>query len=379
MNIVGPLELGSIAHGGYCVARLDGRVVFVRHGLPGERVTVNLTDTTKAKFWFGEVAEVLEPSPERVTPPCPVAGVCGGCDFQHVRIEAQRRLKAQVISEQLARLAKISPDVEVVGVVGDQDGLGWRTRMRYLVENARVGLRAWRSERLVALPSQGCLIAHPAGRDLARFDFSDGELQVVVADRSVTVLEGGRSISGPRIVEQEVGGRTYRVSANGFWQVHPGAAAALTEAVLSFTEPSSGDSALDLYCGVGLFAGALVASGANVVGVEWSRTAIRLAKQNVAQARFIASRVEKALDRLPESCDIVVLDPPRSGAGAKVVRQLARLNARAVCYVACDPSALARDVNTFATLGYKVAGLKAFDIFPMTHHVETVCLMTRAA
>lgn len=378
MNVIGPLELGSFAHGGYCVARIDGRVIFVRHGLPGERVTVRLTDTKKAKFWFGDVAEVLEASPERVTPACPVAGVCGGCDFQHVQLAAQRRAKEQVISEQLARIAKISPDVEVVGVAGDQDGLGWRTRMRYLVENGRVGLRAWHSDRLVPSPSQGCLLAHPAGREITRLIREDGQAQVVVADNSVTVLDNhGRSIYGPKIVEQEVFGHTFRVRADGFWQVHPGAAAVLTEAVMSFIKPKPGELALDLYCGVGLFTAALAESGAQVVGVESSKAAIKLAKENVRQASFVASRVENSFNRLPKACDIVVLDPPRSGAGAKVVHQLASLKPRAICYVACDPSALARDVRTFAELGYRVSGLKAFDIFPMTHHVECVCLMMR--
>ncbi len=378
MSIIGPLKLGAIAHGGYCVARVDGRVIFVRHGLPGEQVTVKLTDTKKAKFWFGEVAEVLEASPDRVIPACPVAGLCGGCDFQHIRLEAQRQAKEQVISEQLTRIAKISPDVEVVGLAGDQDGLGWRTRMRYLVENGRVGLRAWHSDRLVPLPSQGCSIAHPDGRQVTKLIREDGQAQVVVADKSVTVLDSsGRSICGPKIVEQEVFGHTFRVRANGFWQVHPGAAAALTEAVMSFIKPKPGELALDLYCGVGLFAAALAESGAQVVGVESSKAAIKLAKQNVAQARFISSRVENSFNRLPKACDIVVLDPPRTGAGAKVVRQLARLKPRAICYVACDPSALARDVRTFAELGYRVSGLKAFDIFPMTHHVETVALLSK--
>lgn len=376
---LGPVELGPIAHGGHCVARIDGRVVFVRHGIPGELVRVRITDDSKPRFWWGEVIEVIRASPDRVVAPCPVAGTCGGCDFQHVRLSRQRELKAQVVAEQLRRLARLDVQVTVEPVPGDHEGLGWRTRMRYLVRGGRVGLRAWRSDDLVELPEGGCRIADPGGPgDLAGFATGDGEVQVVVASGSATVLGVDReAVLGPMVVTQRVGGREYRVRADGFWQVHPGASVALTEAVLSGLEPRPGERAVDLYCGVGLFAGALVDAGCTVVGVEADRAAIELAKVNVPQARFHAGRVERAGVPLPGRADLIVLDPPRAGAGAAVVRRLATMNARRMAYVACDPAALARDLATLADVGYRLASLRVFDLFPMTHHVECVAILER--
>ncbi len=373
------IELGPMAHGGHCVARLDGRVVFVRHGIPGEQVRVRITDDSKPRMWWGEVSEVIAARPDRVTPPCPVAGRCGGCDFQHISLSRQRELKAQVIAEQLQRLAGLDLDVTVEPVPGDDAGLGWRTRMRYLVRDHRVGLRAWRSDELVELPEGGCRIAHPGGPlDLNAFASIDGDVQVVVADDGCSVVgPGGGVLSGDAIVTQSVRGRAFRVRADGFWQVHPGAAEVLTEAVLAGLSPKPGERALDLYCGCGLFAGALVDAGCRVTGIEANRSAIELARTNVPQARFFATRVDKAGSRLPKTADLIVLDPPRTGAGAGVVKRITQLGARAIAFVACDPASMARDVATFGEFGYQVSGLRAFDLFPMTHHVETVVLMSR--
>lgn len=377
MNDLPVVELGPIAHGGHCVARLDGRVVFVRHGIPGEKVALRITDDSKQRFWWGEVAEVLEASPDRVVPPCPIAGRCGGCDFQHVALARQRELKASVVAEQLKRLAGLDWSVEVEVVPGDAEGLDWRTRMRYLVAGGRVGLRAWRTDELVELPEDGCRIAHPAGpADLTRYAGADGELQVIVGSEQVSVLgSAGEPLTGDSELIQEVGGRRYRVRADGFWQVHPGAAQVLTAAVLEGLQPEPGEQALDLYCGVGLFAGALVDAGAQVVGMESNAAAIDLARVNVPEARFHVGRIERAGNRLPKRADLIVLDPPRTGARAAVVKQLAARQPRRIAYVACDPAALARDLASFAEHGYEMADLRAFDLFPMTHHVECVAIL----
>ncbi len=376
------VELGPIAHGGSCVARLDGRVVFVRHGIPGEVVEIEIIDSSKPRFWWADVVRVIRPSQDRVDPPCPVAGVCGGCDFQHVSLARQRELKAQVVAEQLFRLAGIDCPVEVEYVPGDdpaESGLGWRTRMRYQVSGKTIGQRAWHSNNMVELPPEGCLIAHPKARIPSEYAPGHKELQVTVSDTAVSVLdENNQALSGPLVVEQEVLGRKYRVRADGFWQVHPGAARTLTQTALDFLEPQPGENALDLYCGVGLFAGALADRGCRVSGIEIAKPAVRLAKQNVPDARFHSGDMARSLRLLPDKTDIVVLDPPRTGAGAKVSRKLASLGARAICYVACDPAALARDLKTFHEEGYELKKLRAFDLFPMTHHVETVALLVNA-
>ncbi len=374
-----PVRLGRIAHGGHCVARVAGRVVFVRHGIPGELVRIALTDTSRPRFWWAEVSEVLEPAADRAVPPCPVAGLCGGCDFQHVGLARQRVLKAQVIAEQLHRLAGIDHPVVVEPVPGDLTGQDYRTRMRFLVREGRVGLRGWRSDGLVVLPAMGCRIAHPAARRALRdLMLPDGEIRVAVGSDAVSVLgQAAVPLLGPELLTQQVTGRRYSVRAAGFWQAHSGAAELLARTVIEMLAPRVGDRALDLYCGAGLFAGALADAGCLVTGIEAEPTAVELARRNVPSARFHAGRLAQLLGRLPGCTDLIVLDPPRAGAGERVSRRLAGLGARRICYVACDPAALARDLATFASAGYRLVELRAFDLFPMTHHVETVVLMSR--
>lgn len=369
------VEIGSVAHGGHCVARLDGRVIFVRHGLPGERARVRITEARRKGFWRGDAVEILEPSPNRVVPPCGIAGPggCGGCDFQHVSASGQLELKAFVVAEQLQRLAGIdwAGEVESVGEL-----TGWRTRMGYRAdEHGRLALRAHRSNEVVELPEPGCLIAHPDARpELAGWPV-DTSIDVVATDEGPRLVGRNRNGRGHVLIERAAG-REWRVAEDGFWQIHPAATDTLVEAVLAGLKPRVGERAFDLYCGVGLFAGALSNSGVQVWGVEENRVAIAHAKQNVPSVRFTAARVEKFADLLPRATDLVVLDPPRSGAGRTVMTQIARRRPRKIAYVACDPAALARDLAFAAELGYAVESLRAFDLFPMTQHVECVAILT---
>ncbi len=346
-----------VAHGGHCVARLHatdgpGRVVFVRHALPGERVVVEITEGTDGDtFWRGDAVEVSEPSPDRVDPPCPYAGPdrCGGCDFQHVTLARQRSLKAEVVREQLSRLAGLELEVTVEAVPGrpphDQDGLRWRTRQRYVeLPDGRRGMRKHRSHDVVEIDD--CLIAG------------------MPADHAVH-------------------GIGFEVEDGGFWQVHPGATEVLVDTVLDFLAPQPGESVLDLYAGVGLFARFLADSAgepADVTLVEGDLRASTHAEVNVPGARVLHGDVGAVLGGLPVApVDLVVLDPPREGARRTVVGAIAARTPRAVAYVACDPAALARDIAIFAEHGYVLEQLRAFDLFPMTHHVECVALLVPAS
>ena len=394
------LSVGRVAHGGHCVARLDGRVVFVRHALPGERVLARLTESSPdARFWRADAVDVLEASPDRVASRCPAAGPggCGGCDWQHVDLAAQRRLKAAVVAEQLQRLAGLdvsAEDVHVEAVPGDQDGLAWRTRMRLAVgPDGRAGLRAHRSHTVVALDD--CPLAHPG------LQMPDVLAQPWQTDRDVLVAGGdgqpptvqavrGRTLEtsrGPSRRSEHAAGRRWRVSGAGFWQVHPGVADALVDAVRQALAPQPGESLLDLYSGVGLFAGSLapvLGESSQVVAVESDAGAVRDARRNlhdVPQVRLEQQRVDRYLrsPTAPDVVDLVVLDPPRSGAGSAVCAAIAQRQPRCVAYVACDPAALARDLRTFTGLGYGMTRLRAFDAFPMTHHVECVATLQRDA
>ncbi|MGC4941160.1 class I SAM-dependent RNA methyltransferase [Kribbella sp. DT2] len=373
------LEIGPVAHGGHCVARYEGQVVFVRHGLPGELVHARVTERTN-KYLRADVVQVLTPSPHRIEPPCPYAGPgrCGGCDFQHANIVEQRRLKATVVSDTLRRIGGIERTVTMESP-GD-DGLGWRTRMRYAVgPGGRPGMRVHRSHDLI--PIDQCLIAHPGTPDVLdqRWPGTTSVQAVVSSEGKQAVITD--SESGGRVVEV-VRDRRFRVEAGGFWQVHPAAATTLVDAVLAGLEPAAGETALDLYSGVGLFAAFLAEAGCAVLAIEGDKDAVKNARRNLHDLsgvtleqgdvdRVLNGAVRQGLSQV----DLVVLDPPRTGAGKHVVQRIAGLAPRKVAYVACDPAALARDLKTFAGLGYGVSSLRAFDLFGMTHHIECVAVL----
>ncbi|WP_091653614.1 class I SAM-dependent RNA methyltransferase [Micromonospora pallida] len=395
------LTVGAVAPGGHCVARVDGQVVFVRHALPGERVLAEVTEVHRG-FLRADAVTVLEAAAQRVEPPCPYArpGRCGGCDLQHVAPEAQREWKASVVREQLTRLGGLTGaeldalDVRVAALPGGP--LGWRSRVRYAVDAAgRAGLLKHRSHEVV--PVDRCLIAHPAIQDLPLLAVSgtrwpEAEAVETIAstggDVAVTAFAEGvpTPVRGPGTVREVAVGRDWTLPATAFWQVHPAAADTLVTAVLELLEPRIGETAWDLYGGAGLFAAALadrVGPTGRVTLVESAEEGVRAARENLAdldRVEVVAARVETALARrrITGPVDVVVLDPPRSGAGARVVRDLVAAGPRAVAYVACDPAAFARDVRTFTGAGWRLAALRGFDLFPMTQHVELVGLLVPA-
>ncbi|MEV5239861.1 class I SAM-dependent RNA methyltransferase [Streptomyces cinnamoneus] len=420
------VEVGPVAHGGHCVARTEsGRVLFVRHALPGERVVARVTEGEEtSRFLRADAVEILSASKDRVEAPCPFSGPgkCGGCDWQHAKPGAQRRFKGEVIAEQLKRLAGLTPeeagwDGTVMPAEGDKLPAGevpaWRTRVQYAVDaEGHAGLRKHRSHEVQVIDH--CMIAAPgvselgiekrewpqiatveaiaasgsADRQVILTPKPGGRLPIVELDKPVSVMRVGEKdkqvhrVHGRPFVRERADERTYRVGEGGFWQVHPQAADTLVQAVMQGLMPRKGDMALDLYCGVGLFAGALgerVGEKGAVLGIESGKRAVEDARHNLQdldRVRIEQGKVEQVLPRTRiDSADIIVLDPPRAGAGKETVHHLASLGARRIAYVACDPAALARDLKYFAEEGYRVVKLRAFDLFPMTHHVECVAIL----
>jgi tRNA/tmRNA/rRNA uracil-C5-methylase (TrmA/RlmC/RlmD family) len=422
------LTAGEAAHGGWCVARageLGSLVVFVRHALPGERIRAVITQVT-AKLARADAVEILDPSPDRVTPPCPHArpGGCGGCDWQHASLPAQRALKAAVIRQQLARIAGLDREVTVEALAGDEPGtedgtagpgLGWRTRVTFAVgPDGRAGLRQHRSHEIVDI--QACPIAHPlvnaAGvpsrawpgatsvqvaavpatgeRGVLVSGHVRGKVPAVAADSIRLVGRGGArtALAGRGHLTQQAAGRDWRTDLAGFWQVHPAAADTLSAAVLAALRPQPGDVALDLYCGAGLFAGALAAAvgpDGRVVAVEGDVAAARDARHNLRDwpwARVHRGDAGEVLARLGlAGAVLAVLDPPRTGAARPVIDALIGAPGgqalRRIAYVSCDPATLARDLKLLTAGGWALDGLRAFDAFPMTHHVECLATLTR--
>lgn len=398
------LEVGPVAHGGHCVARHEGRVVFVRHTLPGERVRARLTEAGEgATFWRADAVEVLDASPDRVPSAWPAAGPggVGGGELAHVALPAQRRWKATVVAEQLHRLAKVDREVVVEGAPGDDErgGLAWRTRIELVADRAgRAGMHAFRSHDVLALEDMP--LAVPELGALGLFDrrWTPGARLTAVApvggDRPLLLVDGVPWNKGPdlrpnaRTSVREVavvGGaeHTYRVAAAGFWQVHREAPTVLAAAVVDAVGDRPGATVLDLYAGAGLFSVPLadaVGESGRVIAVEGDPQAVRDARRTLhhrAQVELHLGPVDQVLAGQSPHADVVVLDPPRVGAGRKVVERVVASGAQRVVYVACDPAALARDLAYLATGGFELTGLRAFDLFPMTHHVECVAVLDR--
>lgn len=407
------VRVGKPGHGGFCVARHDGRVIFVRHSLPGELVRARITEDTGKSFLRADAVEILEPSDDRIEPLCPISGPGGSgcCDFSHATPEAVRSIKSSVVSEQLHRIAGIELDV-VVEALGEPTG--WRTRIRLGVDDdGRPGFRRVRSASIV--PDLSCPQVVPGmydgvadrswtpGADIAIAVDSDGTRHVVeiapVRSRSVGTDRGRRGatsrraassgerprrvISGSGRAIQRVGDRSWTVDSHGFWQAHRAAADRYSAVVREWSGAGPGDIAWDLYCGAGTFAAVLaeqVGLDGTVAAVEYSHRAIvdgRAAMTDLPQLRMQAAPVERAIATLPGPPAVVVLDPPRSGAGKHVVAAVADAGPRRVVHIGCDPASFARDAGLYLAHGFRPEKVRAFDAFPMTGHVECIGLFTR--
>ncbi|WP_083955857.1 class I SAM-dependent RNA methyltransferase [Tersicoccus phoenicis] len=500
------LALGPIAHGGHTVARHEGRVVFVRHGIPGERVRVRVTEAgPTASFWRADVVAVLEASGDRRPHPWPEADALaaadagtvpvGGAEFGHIAPARQRRLKREVLAEQVHRLAGLdAPDLPepAVEAVPDEDpaGLHWRTRVTFdVTADGRVGMHPHRSDAVLpvatmplAVPAVDALglarvdltgvarveVAVPSGPDgrggrplltlfpaTSELDDGDGAVTFGPVERGGTARAGvdragvdeagvdhaalrriaaavpGASVCwlgpvthrvhalrGEPWVTERVGERRYRVTGDGFWQVHRRAPDVLAAAVRDALGPVDGLTVHDLYAGAGLFSGLLAAAGAAVTSVEAARGASADAALNLADLPAVTVRhgdVARYLggppaggrgrpggnrrtrgprqgragggqrrgdDRRPDAlaipgpADVVVVDPPRVGLDRRVTDRLIAVPPARLAYVSCDPASFARDLGRFRTAGWQVHTVRAFDLYPNTHHLESFALLT---
>ncbi|WP_102144960.1 class I SAM-dependent RNA methyltransferase [Mycobacterium hubeiense] len=392
------LVTGPPANGGSCVARHDGRVVFVRYALPDETVRVRVV-ADHGSYWHADVVEVLEPSADRIDSLCPIAGVDGAgcCDLAFATPDAVRRLKGAVVANQLGRLGGYHWCDEADAVaepVGEVGATGWRTRVRLdTADDGRAGFHRYHSSELVTGLNCAQL---PAGMldGLGERTWPPGaHLHVAIDD------DGARHVvqTGPRngrksytqVVEgnyeavQRVGGRVWRVPVTAFWQAHRDAAALYSRLVAGWAQLSPGMTAWDLYGGAGVFAAVLadaVGETGRVVTVDTSRGASRSARVALADlgcVSVVTESVRRALSMQSARADVAVLDPPRSGAGREVIDQLAAAEVPRVIHIGCEAASFARDVGLYRGHGYIVEELRVFDSFPLTHHVECVAVLTR--
>ena len=419
------LEITDAAHGGVFVGRLDGRVVFTADAIPGERVRARLTDVSKPSFWRAETVEVTDASPHRQRHIWPEADIDrdpadrpGGAEFGHIDLAHQREIKRHILATALQRTGRLEPPVEFEGpraasvgnhVVAEQpDGTRWRTRVSLHVDDdGRVGAYAARSHRVIptetlplataAIERAAAALGRPAPGRVDLVQPADGHVRILVHPSTDAARKGRAARRSNDVIVEHVGTRRFRVDADGFWQVHRLAASTLTtvvaEELADAVDPDGWH--LDLYGGVGLFGallGDLAGPSARITSVEGNERATEHAGENLAEwvgARAETARVDRWTRALRQTISerdrerlargTVVLDPPRTGAGAAVVDDLAALGPASIVYVACDPVALARALARFAGHGYRTDRVRGIDLFPHSHHMEAVALLRRDA
>jgi tRNA/tmRNA/rRNA uracil-C5-methylase (TrmA/RlmC/RlmD family) len=393
------LTVGAAANGGSCVARHDGRVVFVRYALPGEVVRAQVTEE-RGSHWHAEAVEIIEPSPDRVESLCPIAGVDGSgcCDLAFATPAAARRLKGDVVANQLERLGghHWEGEAEEVGSTG---ATGWRTRVRLDVaaEGAQAGHAGFHRYHSSELVTELSCAQVPEGM-LAGLDGSKwapgAQLHVALDDAGTrhVVQSGPRSdrkattqvIEGSYEATQRVGNRTWSVPVTAFWQAHRDAARTYSALVKGWAQLGPGMTAWDLYGGAGVFAATLadsVGETGHVLSVDTSRGSSRAARAALADLGWVevlTESVRRALGTQRRRADVAVLDPPRTGAGREVIDLLAAADVPRIVHIGCEAASFARDVGLYRGHGYAVEELRVFDSFPLTHHVECVAVLSRA-
>ena len=383
------LEVGAIVHGGHCIAHSHGATFFVRGALPGERVKALIRQRRKS-IYFADSIEVLLPSEYRVTPPCVSSLECGGCDFQHVDVAYQRSLKTKVLIESLERFSGLLP-AEVNELVGkgvrelmtdNRTGLNWRTRARFVWSDGW-NMHGHRSDAVIPTPS--CRIITEDMRE-ALTDATvrvAGEYHVAQGTSMVSIVGPDGAIHGGDRVAHEAFGSEWRIPTGSFWQAHAGLIPAIGDYLDSFVDITRGETWWDLFGGSGVFSAYLwqrLGGSGRIYCVEGCRDAVQAGKRALhdkSDIYFINSDVSSFVAKSQDSHpDGVLLDPPRSGAGIELCRQINHIKPHTVIYIACDPVALARDINVLSEV-YRVTNLASWDAFPMSHHFETVAVLTK--
>lgn len=387
-------KVEKLVYGGEGLGRVDGRVVLAPFVLPGETVRTRV-ESERAQMVRARVEDVIEAAPQRVAPPCPYFMRCGGCHYQHAPYEMQLEAKREILRETLRRVGKMEWNGEIAVVAAEP--WGYRNRTQFHLEGGKIGFREAGSRALC--PVDQCAISSPRVNqtlETLRGMLRDSRWPRFVKsielftneDRvQVNVLESDRPVArrffewcaelipgaADGALEYRLGDVTYRVGNKSFFQVNRFLAQPLVDTAL---DAAAGDTALDLYAGVGLFTLAMARRFARVTAVESGSGAVRDLRHNAGLAGLsvegVQSSVDQYVEQLQAAPDFVLADPPRSGLGSRAVAALARLHPRALTIVSCDPATLARDLAALCAAGYTLGGLTVVDLFPQTFHIETI-------
>lgn len=379
------LNIEKVAHGGFCVARHEGIVIFVRHALPNEKVEAQLISLAPGKkSWFAQTLKVINASKFRRNSPCLYfkSDGCGGCDWMHTSASYQRQLKLEVLIELLERLGKITHAREICRMNDvDPEEKNWRTKIRVIAnDKGELGFRKYRSSEIQVIDK--CLIAaEEINKSLNEVGkkISGSEIELIKNNEEVIVLgKDSKNIKINRTVNDD----NYEASGSGFWQIHPKSLDVLSELIEKDIKKMSVESFLDLYSGVGVFSSVILKIFPNASGfvIESDKEAAESAKKNLSQfkkVKILKQKVENWIFTTREKFDLIVLDPPRSGAGVKVMQSICKKAKQKIIYIACDPASLARDTAVAKENGWVLEKVEVYDLFPMTHHFESVAVFTR--
>lgn len=386
-----PIEVTveRIVGDGKGIAFHDGQTVFIPETAPGDRVRARVR-SHRGKVMQAELLEILEPSPQRVEPPCPYFFQCGGCDFQQFSYEDQLATKVSMIEDSLRRIAKLDP-VPDVPITPSPEPLAYRSRAEWQIDQKEKKIGYFASGTHDVVDIDHCPILTPNMETLLttlREDFSSGlvsreafEYRAVEGDVGLVLEPTGATRS--QLAMRTVGGHLYRYNAETFFQANIPVTEHLLSRVVEIADVAQDDPgmAIDLYCGVGLFTKPLADRFPRVIGVESVRAATGFAIENTdaseddSNVRIVMAPVEQwiAEDRSPLGrISLVVFDPPRSGAGPQVIERMLKLNPAHIAAVSCDPATFSRDIRGLMEGGYELVSIDAFDMFPQTHHVELV-------
>ncbi|PYS69485.1 MAG: hypothetical protein DMF69_16895 [Acidobacteria bacterium] len=376
------VTIERILPGGVGLGHLEGKTAFVSLAAAGDRVRIRV-DREKGNLLYASIVEIIESSPDRIEPPCPYFGRCGGCDFQQLNYAAQLKAKADIIRDCLHRIAGLDfPDITIVPSPSEWQ---YRARATWQLDSSEQTFGYYeRSSRNVCDVAQ-CAVLVPSlqstleqVRNTAPEDLPGHlkHLDAVVGDNGVSLAPAFDSFHTSELTLR-VKHENYTYNAEAFFQVNQ----QLLDQIVDFALLDvAGDTAVDLYCGVGLFTLPLARRFKSVIGVEANPVATRFARRNLQQAQLSNAQIVTATvtdwvrsnKNRPDTVDFVLLDPPRAGAESAVIKGILDARPSRISYVSCDPATLARDLKKLVAGGFRVESLRGFDMFPQTHHVETI-------
>jgi len=384
------VEIERILPGGVGLAHADGQTIFVSLAATRDVVRVQI-DRTRGNVAFASIIEIIKPSPARVEPPCPYFGRCGGCDFQQLDYQAQLKAKVEIIRDCLHRIAHVELPAEFE-IQPSPNQWHYRARANWQVdpETRELGYFERGSRRVCDVAD--CAVLTPvlqatledlrASLESDSFPAGVRNIEAVAGDEGVSLAPGWAGFQ-TKNVSRKIGGYAYQFSADTFFQINQ---ELLVQLIANATGDARGTVAIDLYCGAGLFTVPLATRFEKVIGVESNPLAAKFALRNLQSAKLSNARIHTApvgvwLNDMPAETapvDLVLLDPPRAGAETTVIKGILALQPRHISYVSCDPATLARDLKKLLAGGYSLESVTAFDMFPQTHHVETVVHLSYA-